>query len=194
MRSPWTHHCREPGHTSLRCEGGSCSWYAGALALGCSEASVAAALANLELPGGRYERTSLGDVDVIFDAYNASMAGTLATLDAFGAERARRRIAVLASMAELGESSAAMHERVGAAAARADLSALLVGGAFASDLERGARAAGIPAERLVRFEQNADAVRWLADNARAGDLVLLKGSRMYHLEEVVEGMRRHHGR
>jgi len=162
---------------------------AGALALGCSEEAVAASIAGLTLPEGRYERTRVGDVDVIFDAYNASMAGTLATLDAFREERAARRIAVLASMAELGDGSASMHERVGAAAANADLSALLIGGEFASDLERGARAAGIPADRLVRFEQNADAVRWLVENAQPGDVVLLKGSRMYHLEEVVDGWR-----
>jgi UDP-N-acetylmuramyl pentapeptide synthase len=82
-----------------------------------------------------------------------------------------------------------MHERVGAAAGRAGLSALLVGGAFAGDLARGARGAGVAAERIVRFERNADAVEWLAAHAIGGDVVLLKGSRMYHLEEVLAGLR-----
>jgi UDP-N-acetylmuramoyl-tripeptide--D-alanyl-D-alanine ligase len=162
---------------------------AAAVALGLRAEAIAAAVADLRLPQGRYERTRVGDVDVIFDAYNASMAGTLATLDAFAREPAPRRIAVLASMAELGDGSGAMHERVGAAAARAHLDALLVGGAYAGDLERGARVAGIPSNRVVRFERNAEAIDWLAAHARAGDVVLLKGSRMYHLEEVLAGLR-----
>jgi UDP-N-acetylmuramoyl-tripeptide--D-alanyl-D-alanine ligase len=162
---------------------------AAAIALGFAPDAVAAATATLRLPEGRYERLRVGAFDVIYDAYNASAAGTLATLDAFSHESAPRRIAVLSSMAELGAGSAELHERVGAAAARAGLTALLVGGAFAHDLERGARSAGVDADRIVRFASNADAVDWLAEHAGAGDVVLLKGSRMYHLEEVLSGLR-----
>ncbi len=150
---------------------------------------VAPAIPGLALPARRYERSRVAGFDVVFDAYNASRAGTIATLDAFARERGKRRIAVLAGMAELGAASAAMHERVGAAAAGSDLAALLVGGDYAADLERGARRAGLDPSRLVRFDRNGDAVRWLRANARAGDIVLLKGSRRYRLEEVVEGLR-----
>ena len=177
---------RLPGAHNLRNLAAAC---AVAFALGIDTAAVAAGVASLELPGGRYERMRVGAFDVIFDAYNASMAGTLATLDAFARERAARRIAVLSSMAELGDGAAAMHERVGAAAAGAGLDALLVGGEHAGDLARGARDAGLAADRLVNFERNSDAVRWLRDHARSGDVVLLKGSRMYRLEEIVEGLR-----
>ena len=179
-------HCALPGEHNRANVAAAC---AAAIAAGTSANAVAECLQDLVLPEGRYERTRIGDVEVIFDAYNASMAGMLATLDAFAAERAERRIAVLSSMAELGDGSASMHERVGAAAARSDLAALLVGGEYAPDLERGARDAGISPERVIRFRNNGEAVRWLEDHARAGDVVLLKGSRMYHLEEVVEGLR-----
>jgi UDP-N-acetylmuramoyl-tripeptide--D-alanyl-D-alanine ligase len=162
---------------------------AAAFAIGLAAGEVAAAIPGLSLPARRYERSRVAGFDVVFDAYNASMAGTIATLDAFARERGKRRIAVLAGMAELGAASAAMHERVGAAAAGSDLAALLVGGDYAADLERGARRAGLDPSRLVRFDRNGDAVRWLRANARAGDIVLLKGSRRYRLEEVVEGLR-----
>jgi UDP-N-acetylmuramoyl-tripeptide--D-alanyl-D-alanine ligase len=180
--------CRLPGEHNRRNLAAACA-ATFALGAGAGVDGVAAAIPGLALPGGRYERARIGDLEVIFDAYNASMAGTLATLDAFSRERGGRRIAVLASMAELGDGSPAMHERVGAAAARADVAALLVGGEHAADLARGAREAGLDADRLVPFERNADAVRWLRTNARAGDLVLLKGSRMYRLEEIVELLR-----
>jgi len=165
---------------------------AAALALGVSAAAIARAFEGVGLPKGRYERVALGDFEAIYDAYNASMSGTLATLASFALEAAPRRIAVLGSMAELGPDAAAMHARVGAAAAGSGLSALLVGGDFASDLARGAREAGFPESGIVSFVANDDAVAWLRARACAGDLVLLKGSRRYRLEEILSGLQASH--
>jgi UDP-N-acetylmuramoyl-tripeptide--D-alanyl-D-alanine ligase len=162
---------------------------AAAIALGFAASEVARALSGLRLPPGRYERHHLPPVDVIFDAYNASASGTLATLGSFAHENAQRRIAVLGSMAELGPDAAALHARVGAASAEANLEWLLVGGDFADDLARGARAAGFQASRIVYYASNAEAVAWLGDNGRPGDVILLKASRKYKLEEIVEGLR-----
>jgi UDP-N-acetylmuramoyl-tripeptide--D-alanyl-D-alanine ligase len=162
---------------------------AGALALGLGPGEIARVLPQLTLPAGRYERIEAGGISLIYDAYNASMSGMLATLASFAAEPGSRRIAVLASMAELGEDAPAMHARVGAAAAHANIDALLVGGDYAPDLVRGAKGEGFDAARIVPFATNAVAVAWLRANARAGDLVLLKGSRRYRLEEIVAGLR-----
>ncbi len=161
---------------------------AAAIEFGVEPAAVAAALPHLALPRGRYERHRVGEFDVIYDAYNASMSGTIATLSSFAREAAARRIAVLGSMAELGADAAAMHARVGAAAANGHVDVLLVGGDFALDLERGARDGGLAPARIVPFATNADALVWLRGNVRPGDLVLLKASRRYKLEEVLEGL------
>jgi UDP-N-acetylmuramoyl-tripeptide--D-alanyl-D-alanine ligase len=162
---------------------------AGALALGVNAERVAESIAGLALPEGRYDRTAIGDFEVIYDAYNASMSGTLATLDSFAREPAARRVAVLGGMAELGDDAASMHERVGAAAAAAGLALLLVGGDFAAELERGARAAGFPADSTLRYASNAEAIALLHERVRPGDLMLLKASRKYKLEEIREGLR-----
>ncbi len=165
---------------------------AAALALRVPASAIAPALRTLTLPAGRYERLALNDCEAIYDAYNASMSGTLATLQSFAAEPATRRIAVLASMAELGADAADMHAAVGASAARAHLDTLLVGGDFAEHLARGARAAGYDPARIVPFADNAAAVDWLRRNVRPGDLLLFKGSRRYRLEDVVAGLRSVH--
>jgi len=162
---------------------------AGALALGVKAERVAESIAGLALPEGRYERSTIGDFEVIFDAYNASMSGTLATLDSFAREPAARRVAVLGGMAELGDDAPAMHERVGGAAAASGLALLLVGGDFAAELERGARAAGFPAEATLRYASNAEAIALLRERARPGDVLLLKASRKYRLEEIRQGLR-----
>lgn len=162
----------------------------GALDLGCDPAALAAAVCDLHLPGGRYEVIGLASgIRVVYDAYNASMSGMLATLDAFRQEPAARRIAVLGSMAELGAEAPQMHVSVGKHAAGCKLEALLVGGEFASQLATGARHGGLDAKRIVQFAGNPDAVAWLKHHARPGDAVLLKGSRKYKMEDILEGLR-----
>jgi UDP-N-acetylmuramoyl-tripeptide--D-alanyl-D-alanine ligase len=112
----------------------------------------------------------------------------IAALDAFAAENAARRIAVLASMAELGNESHALHERVGAhAAAKVDV--LLVRGEYATDLARGAERGGLASRQIVFVETNARAAQWLREHVGPDDVVLLKGSRKYKLEEIVEELR-----
>ncbi|MBV9700019.1 MAG: UDP-N-acetylmuramoyl-tripeptide--D-alanyl-D-alanine ligase [Candidatus Eremiobacteraeota bacterium] len=159
-----------------------------ALALGLSLETVAAQLARVQLPAGRYDSIALpGGVRVIYDAYNANASATIAALDAFAAEAAPRRIAVLAGMAELGDEASALHERVGEhAARRVDL--LVVEGDFADALATGARRAGLAAERIIYADDNAGVAAWLRTHAQRDDVVLLKGSRKYRMEEIVEDL------
>lgn len=182
---PW--HAGLPGDHNRR---NLAAAFAAALALGVAPARIVAAHPSFALPGGRYERIAIpGGPALIYDAYNASMSGALATLAAFASEGASgRRIAVLGSMAELGADAPAMHERVGAAAARA-AGVLLAGGAFAASLAEGARAAGMDPGAIVTYGANDDAVAWLREHAGPGDLVLLKGSRTYRMEQIVAGLR-----
>ena len=152
---------------------------------GAGAAALAEAVGTLSLPHGRYEVVELrDDVRLVFDAYNASLSGTLATLATFGREEAERRIAVLGSMAELGDDSPAMHEKIGAiAATRADV--VLAGGPFADDTARGVEGAG---GHVYRYATNDDAVAWLRANVQRGDAILLKGSRRYKMEEIATAL------
>ncbi len=159
---------------------------AGALELAVPLDAIVDLMPQLRLPTGRFESFEMaGGWRIIYDAYNANASGSIAALDALATERCDRRIAVLGSMAELGAESIELHEEVGAHAARR-AGVVLVSGDYADALARGAEKAGIAAESLVRVESNAAAARWLRGHARAGDVVLLKGSRKYRLEEILE--------
>ena len=163
---------------------------AGALELGLDLDMLAAAIPTLVLPPGRFESISLASgVRLVYDAYNANLSGMLAALGAFAQEAAARRIAVLGSMAELGDGAPAMHVRVGAAAVAAKIEWLIVRGDFASDIAQGARDAGLSSERIVVAATNQAAAGWLREHTCVGDLVLLKGSRKYTLEEIVAELR-----
>ena len=62
---------------------------------------------------------------------------------------------------------------------------MLAGGSFAADTARGVESAG---GTVVRYATNDDAVGWLRANVRSGDAILLKGSRVYKMEQIAEAL------
>jgi UDP-N-acetylmuramoyl-tripeptide--D-alanyl-D-alanine ligase len=120
-----------------------------------------------------------GGVTLVDDSYNSSPAALKRALEVIAKEhRAARRVAVLGEMLELGPYSEEKHHESGRAAAAAGLSALYtVGGAPARTLADAAIAAGLPAANVTYFENSDVAAPAVAAGIRAGDVVLVKGSR-----------------
>jgi len=146
-----------------------------------------AALAALRPAKHRLEILRVGGVAVIDDAYNANPASMREALSILGGVAAQgERRAVLGDMLELGPGSEALHEAVGRAVPAGAW--LYVAGSFAPAIERGARAAGVAAARIRRFEDVDAMSAAVAADARAGDLVLVKGSRGMRLERVVQAL------
>jgi UDP-N-acetylmuramoyl-tripeptide--D-alanyl-D-alanine ligase len=150
--------------------------------------AMAARAATLTPPAHRGEVRALASgVTVIDDAYNANPLAVERALDVLGAGTASRRVAVLGEMLELGPESAALHARVGRAAAGAGIAVLVtVGGAAARALGRGAQDAGLPTDAIHHADTSDEAAEIVAGLARPGDLVLVKGSRGVRLERVVD--------
>jgi UDP-N-acetylmuramoyl-tripeptide--D-alanyl-D-alanine ligase len=120
-----------------------------------------------------------GGIVLIDDSYNSSPSALAVALDVVGREaRVSRKVAVLGEMLELGEHSVALHRASGNAAAAAGLRLLFaIGGPPARALADAAVAAGMPPS-AVRYAEKSEAVaRDIAASVKAGDLVLVKGSR-----------------
>jgi len=120
-----------------------------------------------------------GGVTLIDDSYNSSPAALKRALDVLAREsRAARRVAVLGEMLELGAHSEEKHRESGRAAAAAGLAALFaVGGPPARALADAAIDAGMPRTNVTYFEKSDAAAAPIAAALRAGDVVLVKGSR-----------------
>ena len=160
-----------------------------AILAGISFEKIAELIGSLALPSGRFERHVLPNrAIVIYDAYNASPTSVASALSAFTQVPAARRIAVLGSMAELGADAPAQHEVTGAAAARSGIDALYCGGEFAERLAAGARGAGLPSDRVALFTDNAGVAALLRQQIGDGDAVLLKGSRVQRMEEILHAL------
>ncbi|HYR68825.1 MAG TPA: cyanophycin synthetase, partial [Candidatus Dormibacteraeota bacterium] len=123
-------------------------------------------------------------VDDVYNANPASMREALALLGSMETGGARR--AVLADMLELGPGAESLHEEVGRLVPPD--SWLYVAGTFAPAVERGARAAGLPASRIRRFDDVPAMAAAVSKDAKRGDLVLVKASRGMRLERVVEAL------
>ncbi|HYK54213.1 MAG TPA: UDP-N-acetylmuramoyl-tripeptide--D-alanyl-D-alanine ligase, partial [Candidatus Eremiobacteraceae bacterium] len=160
-----------------------------AILAGISFDKVAELIGSLALPSGRFEQHVLANrAIVIYDAYNASPTSVASALSAFAEVPATRRIAVLGSMAELGTDAPVQHEVTGATAARSGIDALYCGGMFAERLAAGARGAGMPSDRVALFADNAGVAALLRQQIGDGDAVLLKGSRVQRMEEILAAL------
>jgi UDP-N-acetylmuramoyl-tripeptide--D-alanyl-D-alanine ligase len=139
---------------------------------------------------GDVVRLSGGTV-VIDDSYNANPTATQRALDILRTSRtAGRRVAVLGEMLELGDRAIVLHETVGRAAAIGSVDLLIaVGGVPARALAEAAVGSGLPRSNVHYFETSDDAAGSTTTWARAGDLVLVKGSRGVQTDKVVDRLK-----
>jgi UDP-N-acetylmuramoyl-tripeptide--D-alanyl-D-alanine ligase len=133
---------------------------------------------------------------VIDDSYNSnprsllSMARALAEAKGApggGEEKARRTFVVAGEMLELGVLAPEMHREAGREIAQMGIDVLWGVRGLASELVAGAREAGMEAARF--FETTEEAAALLSEEARTGDLLLVKGSRGVHMERIIELLR-----
>jgi len=150
--------------------------------------AVACALALGILPRGRVEprfsrlrgeTLERDGVRFILDCYNANPMSMRAALDNLARQEAQRRIAVLGTMAELGERTAELHREVGRTAAERGVDVLVCVGKEAREYAHGF----VGEAHLCSSPEEARAL--LARLVRPGDVVLLKASRAVGLERAI---------
>jgi UDP-N-acetylmuramoyl-tripeptide--D-alanyl-D-alanine ligase len=157
---------------------------AAAISFGMTLTEALAALSAYEPPAGR-GRLFLGTrgTTLIDDSYNSSPAAVeeaLVTLKNFPG--AKRRVAVLGDMLELGRYSVAEHERIGAlAGAFADI--VVAVGVRAAAFARTADGA-----KAYAFDDSSVAARELPSLLEEGDVVLIKGSQSIRTERITEAL------
>ena len=163
---------------------------AAARVMGVTWENIQAAFTNIRnAPAleGRWQRIVKNGVVFINDAYNANPVSMEKALERFAMERAAgRKIAVLGDMFELGALAPDAHRAVGGCAAKSGLDLLVAVGAMSSGhMVAGAIAAGMPASRIITFENTGAAKRGFAGLAGEGDSVLLKASHSMRLDTLI---------
>ena len=162
------------------------------LALG--GATIARGLARFRPATMRSQITPWGDVRIINDCYNANPASMKAAIDLLMQLSAGgRTIAVLGDMLELGPASPALHREVGAYLAGHGVEYLIACGMLGRGIAEGARGAGMAPDRVREAPDAVAAADTVAPLARAGDVVLVKGSRGMRMERLIETLKKRKG-
>ncbi|MDI3297709.1 MAG: UDP-N-acetylmuramoyl-tripeptide--D-alanyl-D-alanine ligase [Bacillota bacterium] len=152
---------------------------------GLEAGAIAEGLERAELTGHRNRFLRAGAWTVFDDCYNSSPASLEAAL-AVLARVPGRRLAVLGDMLELGPEAERYHREAGEKVAASGVTLLVAVGGWAGVLAEAARRAGVP--EVIPVEDAEAAAEVALDRVRAGDTVLVKGSRALGLERVVEAL------
>jgi UDP-N-acetylmuramoyl-tripeptide--D-alanyl-D-alanine ligase len=154
--------------------------------VGVDPAAVVEAARRLELPGRRGRRLRHKGITIIDDCYNSNPEAAKRMLEVLRDEPARRRIAVLGEMLELGRWSESLHREVGRHVARCGIHMLIGIRGAASHMVAEAVSAGVPSGAAFFFEDPAEAGEFLRGVAQEGDAVLFKGSRGTQVEIALQ--------
>lgn len=141
------------------------------------------ALKNYVPAGMRQRINKKGGITFIEDCYNASPDSQAAALAVLGGMTAKRKIAVIGDMLELGDVSEAAHYGVGTKAAENGIDAVFTYGERSLQTAKGAADGNIPFVRS--FDDKKKLSDELTSYLREGDAVLFKASRGMKLEDVI---------
>lgn len=128
------------------------------------------------------------DTLVIDDSYNASPLSMDAALDTLRDLPGARKVAILGDMLEIGKYAIEAHEALGRQVAEfAD--ALVTVGPRAKFIAETARAAKMPKNAVISFDDAESAIHDIKSLVKKGDLILVKGSHAMQLNTMVDGLR-----
>jgi UDP-N-acetylmuramoyl-tripeptide--D-alanyl-D-alanine ligase len=123
-------------------------------------------------------------VVLIDDSYNANPTSMRASINSLERIDAKRRIAILGDMAELGSYSDGEHRELGAFIARSSIDRLYWLGTNGRHVSEGI---GVASKKTVKLFDSLDNLCPAVEaDLQTGDVVLVKGSRAASLERVVK--------
>ena len=147
-------------------------------------AACADAVATLQPDSRRGEVLHIAGASIINDCYNSNPEALYSMIHTLASMAAKRRILVAGEMLELGRESVELHKACGEAAAYAGIDVIVGVRGNGQAIVDGARAAGAKNAEFIEDAEHAG--KWLRENLREGDVVLLKASRGVKLERALE--------
>jgi UDP-N-acetylmuramoyl-tripeptide--D-alanyl-D-alanine ligase len=154
-----------------------------------SPAQIADAFRTAKPPKMRGEVLEFaGGFTVVDDSYNSNPGSLLHMVQTISnAGRGRRLMVIAGEMLELGPDEAQLHRKAGRSISAAGVDVLWGVRGLATEIIAGANEAGLTA--TTYFDNSDDAAAAIVSEVRAGDLVLVKGSRGVATDKIVAALR-----
>ncbi|PIR88494.1 MAG: hypothetical protein COU09_02020 [Candidatus Harrisonbacteria bacterium CG10_big_fil_rev_8_21_14_0_10_44_23] len=157
-----------------------------ATSIGLNLVQIADAFTHFPVPSQRMKLMSgMNQSYIMDDSYNASPIAMNMAFETIAEIRAKRKIAVLGDMLELGHFSDKAHDAVGKEAANL-FKILITVGEQGRRMANAAIKTGMLKRNVFSFDAAHDAEIKLLEILRKGDLVLIKGSKAMDLKLVAE--------
>jgi len=147
---------------------------------------ITEALKNFRPPVGRLNLIDgIKNTVIIEDSYNSVPQSAIAALEVLEKIQARRKIAVLGDMLELGEETEKGHREVGKKAAEiADI--LVAVGEKAKFIADEAEKGGLDKGKIFCYNDSSEAKIPIQNMLQEGDVILIKGSQGMRMERISE--------
>lgn len=147
---------------------------------------------NLDFPRGRLRVIpGVKKTILIDDTYNAGHASTKLALDTLKSfPEAKRRIALLADMLELGKHSQEAHEKIGVMCPK-NCDILITVGDRSRTIAETAKKEGMRTDNVFVFSNSREAGKFAEQLIKPGDVVLIKGSQGLRMERATQEMMLH---
>ena len=144
---------------------------------------------EFKLTNKRMDFTKIkNNVVVLADYYNASYDSMKSALEVVKNYKAKRRIAVLGDMLELGEFSEELHKNVGTEVYKSKIDILITVGKLAKNIAERAKTLGV--KEIHECTNNKDAVAVLKNILREEDIILLKASNAMNFGEIYNDLKK----
>ena len=145
---------------------------------------------NKTFPGRFNPLSGIKDTLILDDTYNSSPAALEAALLALGKISAKRRIAVIGDMLELGPHTIDAHRTIGKIASEI-CNIIITIGPRAKFVREAAEENKFSPESIFSFDDARQAGASLQSLIKPGDAILVKGSQSMRMERVVEEIMLH---
>ena len=152
---------------------------------------IANALKNFQAPAGRLNIIDgIKNTIIIEDSYNAAPQSTLAALEVLEKIKARRKLAALGNMLELGAETESGHRDIGKKVAEA-ANVLFAVGDKAKFIADEAEKAGLDKNNIFCYDSSIEAKIPIQNMLQEGDVILIKGSQGARMELISEEIMRY---
>lgn len=158
---------------------------AGAMVMGTSMEEAIRGIKKMKMTGSRLRVIESGEIRIIDDAYNAAPNSMKSALSTLSNTPAKRRVAVLGGINELGELSEKEHRDVGRFAGECDLDLLITIGEMAAWIGEEAQRKSSNLKSM-HFDSKEGVYPLIKEIFKPGDVVLVKASRSYELDKLAE--------
>lgn len=159
-----------------------------AMRLGVPPEAVRNGLLSYKPAGSRGRMIQTAKYLLYDDAYNASPESMEAAFESIRLiAAARRKIAAIGGILELGSFAAGVHYKVGEAAAKSGIDILLVCGDERENVKAGARSVH-PDMPVFLFETRDGLTDMLMNIIRQDDVILIKGSHAFEMDKITKAI------